>query len=308
MNNLRNLKVTVFGGTGFVGRHLIKYLCNCECIIKVPTSNPAKGYFLQPLGDVGQINLIKFDLSDNKKLRNLVENSDIIINLVGILYNKKRNDFVEVHYNFVKRLVDNIKLHKKKFVQVSALGVNKSKDSLYSKSKYQADIYIEKNLQKFSIIRPSLIFGPEDNFFNKFAKMTLISPFLPLIAGGKTKFQPVYVEDVSKGIMEILKKDITKKIFEFGGPDIFSFKELLQILLEVLNRKRLFIYIPKKVAFLLAKFFQLLPNPLLTEDQIKLLENDNISLNANYTFKYLGISPVSLKLIIPDYLKRFKKY
>ncbi len=308
MNNLRNLKVTVFGGTGFVGRHLIKYLCNCECIIKVPTRNPAKGYFLQPLGDVGQINLIKFDLSDNKKLRNLVENSDIIINLVGILYNKKRNDFVEVHYNFVKRLVDNIKLHKKKFVQVSALGVNKSKDSLYSKSKYQADIYIEKNLQKFSIIRPSLIFGPEDNFFNKFAKMTLISPFLPLIAGGKTKFQPVYVEDVSKGIMEILKKDITKKIFEFGGPDIFSFKELLQILLEVLNRKRLFIYIPKKVAFLLAKFFQLLPNPLLTEDQIKLLENDNISLNANYTFKYLGISPVSLKLIIPDYLKRFKKY
>jgi len=308
MDYLRNLKVTVFGGTGFLGRHLIKYLCDNDFIVKVPTRNPAKGYFLQPLGDVGQINLIKFDLSDNKKLRNLVENSDIIINLVGILYEKKRNDFVEVHYNFVKRLVDNIKLYKKNFVQVSALGVNKSNDSLYSKSKNQADIYIEKNLEKFSIIRPSLIFGPEDNFFNKFAQMTLISPFLPLIAGGKTKFQPIYVEDVSKGIMAILKKDIKNKIFEFGGPDIFSFKELLQILLVVLNRKRLLMYIPKRVAVLLAKFFQLLPNPLLTEDQIKLLENDNVVLNTNYTFKYLGISPVSLKLIIPDYLKRFKKY
>ena len=308
MNHLRNLRVTVFGGTGFVGRHLIKYLCNHECIIKVPTRNPIKGYFLQPLGDVGQINLIKFDISDNEKLKNLIEDSDIVINLIGILYEKKRNDFVEVHYNFVKRLVDNIKLYKKIFVQVSALGVSKSKDSLYSKSKHQADIYIEKNLQKFSIIRPSLIFGPEDNFFNKFAQMSLISPFLPLIAGGTTKFQPVYVEDVSKGIMKILKKDITKKIFDFGGPDIFSFKELLQILLEVLNRKRLLIYIPKRVAILLAKFFQLLPNPLLTEDQIKLLENDNVVLNTNYTFKYLCISPVSLKLIIPDYLKRFKKY
>ena len=308
MNNLRNLKVTVFGGTGFVGRHLIKYLCNCECIIKVPTRNPAKGYFLQPLGDVGQINLIKFDLSDNKKLRNLVENSDIIINLVGILYNKKRNDFVEVHYNFVKRLVDNIKLYKKNFVQVSALGVNKSNDSLYSKSKNQADIYIEKNLEKFSIIRPSLIFGPEDNFFNKFAKMTLISPFLPLIAGGKTKFQPVYVEDVCKGIIKILKKNIKNKIFEFGGPDIFSFKELLQILLKTINRKRVLIYIPRKIALLMAKFFQVLPNPLLTEDQIKLLDNNNIVLNTNYTFRYLDINPVSLELILPEYLKRFKKY
>ena len=308
MNYLRNLKVTVFGGTGFLGRHLIKYLCDCECIIKVPSRNLAKGYFLQPLGDVGQINLIKFDLSDNKKLKSLIEDSDIIINLIGILFEKKRNDFNEIHYNFVKRLIDNIKLSKKKFIQISALGVNKYKNSLYSKSKINADQYIQKNLEKFLIIRPSLIFGPEDNFFNKFAKMSLLSPFLPLIMGGKTKFQPVYVEDVCKGIIEILKKNIENKIFEFGGPDIFSFKELLQILLKTLNRKRVLVYIPKNIAILMAKFFQVLPNPLLTEDQIKLLENNNIVLNNNYTFKSLGINPVSLKLILPDYLKRFKKY
>ena len=308
MNHLRNLRVTVFGGTGFLGRHLIKHLCNQECIIKVPTRNPAKGYFLQPLGDVGQINLIKFDLSDNRKLENLIEDSDIIINLIGILFEKKRNDFINLHYNFVKRLVDNINLNKKNFIQISALGVNRYKNSLYSRSKFNAEEYIQKNSKKFSIIRPGLIFGPEDNFFCKFAKMSLFSPFLPLIMGGETKFQPVYVEDVCKGIMKILKKNITNQIFEFGGPDIFTFKELLQILLKTINRKKLLIYIPKIVAIIMAKFFQVLPNPLLTEDQIKLLENNNIILNTDYTFKYLDINPVSLELILPDYLKRFKKY
>ena len=308
MNHLRNLRVTAFGGTGFVGRHLIRYLCNHECIIKVPTRNPAKGYFLQPLGDVGQINLIKFDLSDNRKLENLIEDSDIIINLIGILFEKKRNDFINLHYNFVKRLVDNINLNKKHFIQISALGVNRYKNSLYSRSKFNAEEYIQKNSKKFSIIRPGLIFGPEDNFFCKFAKMSLFSPFLPLIMGGETKFQPVYVEDVCKGIMKILNKNITNQIFEFGGPDIFTFKELLQILLKTINRKKLLIYIPKIVAIIMAKFFQVLPNPLLTEDQIKLLENNNIILNTDYTFKYLDINPVSLELILPDYLKRFKKY
>ncbi len=308
MNHLRNLRVTVFGGTGFVGRHLIKHLCDHECIIKVPTRNPAKGYFLQPLGDVGQINLIKFDLSDNKKLKNLIDNSDIIINLIGILFEKKRNDFVNLHYNFVKRLIDNIRLNKKNFIQISALGVNKYKNSLYSRSKFNAEEYIQKKSKKFSIVRPGLIFGPEDNFFCKFAKMSLLSPFLPLIMGGKTKYQPVYVEDVCKGIIKILQKDITNKIFEFGGPDIFTFKELLQILLKTINRKKFLIYIPKTMAVLMAKFFQVLPNPLLTEDQIQLLKNNNIVLNDNYTFKYLGINPVSLELILPDYLKRFKKY
>ena len=308
MNHLRNLRVTVFGGTGFLGRHLIKHLCNQECIIKVPTRNPAKGYFLQPLGDVGQINLIKFDLSDNRKLENLIEDSDIIINLIGILFEKKRNDFINLHYNFVKRLVDNINLNKKNFIQISALGVNRYKNSLYSRSKFNAEEYIQKNSKKFSIVRPGLIFGPEDNFFCKFAKMSLFSPFLPLIMGGETKFQPVYVEDVCKGIMKILKKNITNQIFEFGGPDIFTFKELLQILLKTINRKKLLIYIPKIVAIIMAKFFQVLPNPLLTEDQIKLLENNNIILNTDYTFKYLDINPVSLELILPDYLKRFKKY
>ena len=308
MNNLRDLKITVFGGTGFLGRHLIKNLCNQECVIKVPSRSPAKGYFLQPLGDVGQINLVNFEFSENKALDELVKDSDIIINLVGILYEKRKNDFIKIHYDFVKKLVDVIKVHKKSFLQVSALGVDKSINSEYSRSKLKAEQYIQNKLENFFIVRPGLIFGPEDEFFNKFAKMSLFSPSLPLIMGGKTKFQPVYVEDVCKGIIEILNKDMKNKIFELGGPDIFTFKELLKILLKTINRKRLLIPIPKQIAVLMAKFLQIFPNPLLTEDQIKLLENNNIVLNKNYNFKLLGINPVSINLIIPDYLKRFKKY
>ena len=308
MNRIRNLKVTVFGGTGFLGRHLIKHLCDNECIVKVPTRNVAKGYFLQPLGDVGQINLIKFNLNDKIKLKNIIKNSDIVINLIGILYEKKKNDFLEVHYNFVKQIADNIKLYKKSFIQISSLGVNRDKNSLYSKSKFSADEYIKKNLKNFIIVRPSLIFGPEDNFFNKFANMSLFSPSLPLVMGGKTKFQPIYVEYVCKGIMAILKKNIKNKVFEFGGPGIFTFKELMQVLLKVINRKRLLIYIPKKLAILMAKFFQILPKPLLTVDQIKLLENDNLVLENKYNLEYLDINPIAFELVIPDYLKRFKKY
>ena len=138
--------------------------------------------------------------------------------------------------------------------------------------------------------------------------MTLLSPFLPLIMGGKTKFQPVYVEDVCKGIIKIIRLNNFNLIYEFGGPDIYSFKQLMNILLKSINRKRILLYTPKKIAILMAKFFQILPNPLITEDQIKLLNYDNIVLNNHLTFKKLKINPTSLELIIPNYLKRFKKY
>ena len=308
MNQLRNLNVTVFGGSGFLGKSLIKYLCENECTITVPTRTPSKAYDLQPIGDVGQITPVKFDLWDTSKLKKLLNNSDIIINLVGILFEKKKNDFERIHYEFVKNIVDNINSKNKIFINLSALGVNKNISSKYSNSKLLADKYIEKNCNKFSIIRPSVIFGIDDNFFNKFAKMSMFSPFLPLIMGGTTKFQPVYVDDVSRGIIQILKKNKFNKIYEFGGPKIYSFKELMQILLHIINRKRILLYLPKKIAKLMANFFQLLPNPPLTLDQIKLLENNNVIFNDSFTLKQLNINPVSLELMLPNYLKRFKKY
>tara|TARA_B100000029_G_scaffold411047_1_gene413225 strand:- start:6572 stop:7498 length:927 start_codon:yes stop_codon:yes gene_type:complete len=308
MNQLRNLNVTVFGGSGFLGKSLIKYLCENECIVTVPTRNPSKAYDLQPIGDVGQINLIKFDLSDISKLKNLLDDSDIIINLIGILLEKKKNDFEIIHYKFVKNIVDNINSKKKFFINISALGAEKNLNSKYSNSKFMAENYIKKNSKKFSIIKPSIIFGFEDNFFNKFAKISMFSPFLPLVKGGVTKFQPVYVDDVSKGIIEILNKNKLNKVYEFAGPNIYSFKELMQILLRTIDRKRILLYLPKRIAQLMASFFQLFPNPPLTLDQIKLLENNNIISNNNLTFKDLNINPVSLELILPNYLKRFKKY
>ena len=224
------------------------------------------------------------------------------------MFEKEKNDFEKIHYQFVKNIVYNINSKKKFFINLSALGVEKNINSQYSKSKLLADKYIQKKCKKFSIIRPSIIFGIDDNFFNKFAKMSMFSPFLPLIMGGTTKFQPVYVDDVSKGIIEILKKNKFNKIYEFGGPNIYSFKELMKILLQIINRKRILLYLPKKIAKLMANFFKLLPNPPLTLDQIKLLENNNIISNNQFTFQDLNINPVSLELILPNYLKRFKKY
>ena len=309
MAKLNNLTITVFGGTGFLGRHLVKYLCETECLVQIPTRNVAKSYFLQTSGDVGQITSIPCNFSNSQDINKVIKNSDIVINLIGILNEKRKGEFDYVHFDIVKKIIDSCNLLKvKKLIHLSAIGSEENKNSLYAQSKLKAERYILKNLKNSYIIRPSIIFGPEDNFFNLFAKMSLFSPILPLIMGGKTKFQPVYVEDVCSGIVEIIKKDNIKKyIYEFGGPDVYSFKELLQIILKVINRKRFLLYIPKFIAIPMAKILSLLPYPLLTPDQLKLLEKDNVVSKKHLTFKDLNIKPVSLEIVIEDYLKRFTK-
>ena len=309
MTKLQNLTITIFGGTGFVGRHLIKELCNEDCRLQVPTRNPTKSYFLQPLGDVGQIIPIKCDFSNRDDLKKVIENADIIINLIGILYERKRGDFENVHLNFVKKIVDISNTYtNKKIIHFSAIGSKENTNSLYARTKYQGEQYISKNFKNFSIIKPSIIFGPEDNFFNFFAKISLFSPILPLIMGGKTRFQPVYVTDVCRGVIRILKEEnIKQQIYEFGGPAIYTFKELMQILLKIINRKRFLLYISKSIAFFLATIFEFLSIPLLTKEQIKLLEKDNIVSNKYLKLRDLNVTPVSLELVIGDYLKRFAK-
>jgi len=206
MTKLQNLTITIFGGTGFVGRHLIKELCNEDCRLQVPTRNPTKSYFLQPLGDVGQIIPIKCDFSNRDDLKKVIENADIIINLIGILYERKRGDFENVHLNFVKKIVDISNTYtNKKIIHFSAIGSKENTNSLYARTKYQGEQYISKNFKNFSIIKPSIIFGPEDNFFNTFATLAQFSPVLPLIGGGKTVFEPIYVGDVAEAIVKSLK-------------------------------------------------------------------------------------------------------
>lgn len=309
MGKLNNLTITIFGGTGFVGRHLVKYLCETGCLVQIPTRNIAKSYFLQTSGDVGQITPISCNFSNSEDINKVIKNTDVVINLIGILNEKKKGEFEYVHFDIAKKITDSCNLLKiKKLIHLSAIGSEENKNSFYAQSKLKAEKYILKNLKNSYIIRPSVIFGPEDNFFNLFAKISLFSPILPLIMGGKTKFQPVYVEDVCSGIVEILKRDnIKKNIYEFGGPDIYSFKELMQILLKVINRKRFLLYIPKFIASPLAKILELLHYPLLTQDQLKLLEKNNIVSKKYLTFKDLDIKPTSLEIIIEDYLKRFTK-
>ena len=258
---------------------------------------------------VGQIVPIKCDFSKKEDIRNAIENADVVINLIGILYEKKKGDFVNVHLNILKKIVDVCNIYKnKKIIHFSAIGSKENTKSIYAQTKYQGEKYISENFKNFSVIKPSLIFGPEDNFFNLFARMSLVSPFLPLIMGGKTKFQPVYVVDVCRGIIKILKQDTFRgKIYELGGPEIYSFKELMQILLKIINRRRFLLYIPETIAFFLAAILEFFSIPILTRDQIKLLKKDNIVSNINSNFKDLEINPVSLELVVNDYLKRFIK-
>ena len=171
MVNLQNLTITIFGGTGFVGRHLVKELCNEDCRLQIPTRDPAKTYFLQPLGDVGQIIPIKCDFSKKDDVRKVIDNADIIINLIGILYEKKKGDFENVHLNIVKKIVNICNSYgNKKIIHFSAIGSKENTNSLYAQTKYQAEQYISENFKSFSIIKPSIIFGPEDNFFKFICK------------------------------------------------------------------------------------------------------------------------------------------
>ena len=308
MVNIQNLTITIFGGTGFIGRHLVKQLCDKDCRIQIITRNQAKAYFLQPLGDVGQIVSLPCNFTNTSDLRKAIRKADIVINLIGILYEKRKSDFENTHFNITKKIVDVCNEYKNKnLIHFSAIGVEQNKRSLYASSKLKAEQYILNNLKNFSIIRPSVIFGEEDKFFNLFARISSFSPFLPLVMGGKTRFQPVHVEDVCRGVVKILESESKKRIYEFVGPGIYSFRELMQILLKVINRKRFLLYIPKPIAILLAKILELFPSPLITQDQIKLLEYDNIASKKYATFKDINIIPASPELIMHEYLKRFIK-
>ena len=300
---------TIFGASGFIGRHLIRRLTKKNYRIIAVTRSPYLHGYLKPLGNIGQIDLEKVNIFNEEKLSPIIEGSDLVINLVGILFEKKYQKFEDIHSNFPYLLA---KLCKKfnieKLIHISALGIDENQKSAYMNSKKLGEKYILDNFENSFILRPSIIFGPEDNFFNQFASLANFLPFLPLIGGGKNKFQPIYVVDVVKSITSLLNNNISKnKIYELCGPEIFSFEELMQILLKQIKKKRLLLPIPFKIAKYNAKFFQLFPRPLLTEDQVLMLKQDNIETGKYLTVKDLNIRPSKLEDILPSYIYRFRK-
>jgi NADH dehydrogenase len=300
--------ITVFGASGFIGRHLIRRLTEKDFRIVVATRSPYLHGYLKPLGNPGQIDLEKVNLFDKENLRTLIKNSDVVINCVGILYQTKRQSFNNIHAIFpdlLSKLCSELNIEK--LVHISAL-INENASSQYMKSKLKGEKNILNNFNNSVILRPSLVFGPEDQFFNKFASLAEFLPVLPLIGGGLTYFQPIYVGDVAKSIVAVLEKEeISENIFELGGPQTFTFKELMEILLKQIKKKRLLIPIPWALASFPAKFFQLFSKPLISTDQIEMLKFDNIVSNKYPTLKNLKINPKTIDSVLPDYIWRFRK-
>ena len=285
----------IFGGSGQIGRNLIRKLTKNNYRVTVVTRNiHQKSYIIKTQANAGYIDIVEANIFDEKKIRALFKKTDICINLIGILFEQKKgNTFKNIHSIFPSLLAKLCKEYNlKHFIHLSALGINDAVDSEYAKSKLEGENNVLKNFPLATILRPSIVYSVDDNFTTNF--MTLLNrlPIFPLYYEGKTKFAPIHCSDLTDTINHIISKNIYSKIIECTGPEIISFKELLQKLLYLINKKRILVPFPLPLAKFSARFFELLPNPLLTSDQLRLLKYDNISSGKYKTNSEIGIPSV----------------
>tara|TARA_Y100000590_G_C15571028_1_gene958602 strand:+ start:1 stop:879 length:879 start_codon:yes stop_codon:yes gene_type:complete len=286
----------------------MRQLTKLDYRIKVATRNPYLKGYLKPLGNPGQIELFKTNIFDIEDVKKVLKNCDFVINLVGILHETKKQKFNQIHSEFpylLGSLCNEMKI--KNLVHISALGVKEKSASKYIQSKILGEKNIQDIFKSSVILRPSIVFGPEDKFFNMFASIAQFSPMLPLIGGGKTKFSPIYVGDIAKAIVRVLELNNSEPvIYELGGPENFSFKQLIEILLIEIKKKKFLIPIPFGLAKFQSYFLGMMPNPLITPDQVEMLKYDNIISGEHPTLKDLGISGKTLQSILPQYIYRFR--
>ncbi len=309
-------KVVVFGGTGFIGSHLVNHLCRNSCQVEIVTRSDIRKlkYFLG--SEPGQVSISKIDKFDEVSLDKIVQNSDIIFNLIGILFETKKNLFRDIHVNIPKKIAESAKrCSVRNFIHLSALNIDKTTSSSYSKSKLSGEKEIRDKFPDCVIVRPSVVFGKRDGFTNLFADMSKFSPFLPLIGTPEIKkqglfpiinfkrevrFQPIYVGDLIEFLLNTCL--FKKKTFDLAGPTTQSFSEIFDIILMAKKRKRIYLPIPFFVARLLAFFLEFLPYPPLTRDQVRLLGFDNVSAKGYSNLRQFVNNPSSLETIAETYL------
>jgi uncharacterized protein YbjT (DUF2867 family) len=306
--------VTVFGGSGFLGRHVVSALARRGYRIRAAVRRPDLAGHLQPLGDVGQIKPIQANVRVPWSIERALAGADGAVNLVGILYEARRQTFDAVQATAPGAIAEAAKAEGiGAVVHVSAIGADAKSDIGYARSKALGEAAILETMPDSVVFRPSIVFGPEDHFFNRFAAMARLSPVLPLIGGGHTRFQPVFVGDVAEAIARAVDGDVAPgTVYELGGPQIRSFRELMEMMLREIGRRRLLVPVPWGVARLKATFLQLLPKPLLTVDQVRQLARDNVvsegAVKESRTLQGLGIAPHAMASILPTYLHRYRRF
>lgn len=305
--------VTVYGGSGFLGRHVVRALAKRNYRIRVAVRRPELANYLQPMGRVGQIHAVQANLRHAPSVEAAARDAHVLINLVGILFERGRQRFDSVHSFGAEQVALAASAHGARLVHVSAIGADEHASAHYARSKAAAERLVLSAQPAAVIMRPSILFGPEDDFFNRFAALARMSPALPLIGGGDTRFQPVFVGDVAKAIAEAVDGNARGgTIYELGGPEVRTFKQLMQYVLATIERKRLLLPIPFFAAKLTAMVLQFMPPPVtLTPDQVELLRVDNVVSDAakaeSRTLQGLGIAPEPIEAIVPSYLWRFRK-
>lgn len=307
-----NPLVTIFGGSGFLGRYVVRVLARRGYRIKVAVRRPDLAGYLQPLGRVGQIHAVQANLRYPDSVKAAAHGADVVINLVGILFERGRQRFRQVHAEGAGHVAAAAAEGGARMLHVSAIGANADSRAAYARSKRAAEEAVLSATPSATIFRPSVMFGPEDEFFNRFAAMATLSPALPLIGGGGARFQPVYVDDVANAIAAGAD-GLTRPgvIYELGGPAVLTLRQVFEFTLATIERKRLLVPVPFAAAKAIGAVAQFLPSPPITPDQVELLRYDNVVSEAakreRRTLDDLGVAPTAVEAIAPSYLWRFRK-
>lgn len=306
--------VTIYGGSGFVGRYIARRMAKAGWRVRVAVRRPNEAIFVKPYGVVGQVEPVLCNIRDDASVRQVMSGADAVVNCVGILAESGNNSFESIQAEGATRIARiAAETGIEKMVQISAIGADPESDSDYARTKALGEAGVMQHMPQAVILRPSIIFGAEDQFFNRFADMTKLAPVLPVV-GADTKFQPVYVDDVAQAAEKALTGTVAPGIYTLGGPEVASFRELMQIMLDTIHRRRLIANIPFFMARIMAwsldlvqtVTFGLVTNGMITRDQVRNLSRDNVVGAADKGFAELGIEPTAMSSVLPEYLWRFR--